>query len=108
MLGGVIGVFFDREAGGDYNNAFLDAVWNQGGLSADPVKIPVASFLYGVDMTHYWNYDGSLTTPPCTEGIKWTIIKDVQPISSTQLEWFTALWAGDTQFAGGLGNFRAV
>ena len=105
MLGGVIGVFFDVEEGGDYPNAFLDAVWNEAGTD---VKIPVASFLAGVDMTEYWNYNGSLTTPPCTEGIKWTVIKDVQPISRAQLEKFTSLWADDTTFAEGKGNNRVV
>ena len=42
-------------------------------------------FLQNVDFSSYWNYDGSLTTPPCEEGIKWTIIKDVQPLSNSQL-----------------------
>ena len=42
-------------------------------------------FLSTVDMTDYWSYDGSLTVPPCTEGIKWSVIKSVQPISEAQL-----------------------
>ena len=38
-----------------------------------------------IEQLPYWNYDGSLTTPPCEEGIKWTIINDVQPLSNSQL-----------------------
>ena len=59
-------------------------------------------------MRKYWAYDGSLTTPPCTEGIKWSVIEEVQKISSQQLEDFTKHFAGDMNFAGGNGNNRAV
>ena len=40
-------------------------------------------------MTRYWTFKGSLTTPPCTEGLRWTVLKQVQPISADQLKWFT-------------------
>lgn len=105
MFGGVIGIFFDVEEGGDYPNPLLDALWNEEGLE---VNIPLASFLAGVDMTEYWNYNGSLTTPPCTEGIKWTVVKEVQPITTAQLAKFTELWSGDATFAEGKGNNRNV
>lgn len=108
MLGGVLGIFFDVEEGGDYPNPLLEALWDDREEVEDEVKIPLASFLAGVDMTEYWNYNGSLTTPPCTEGIKWTVIKEVQPISTAQLEKFTALWSGATDFAEGKGNNRLV
>lgn len=34
--------------------------------------------LMGENLIDFWRYEGSLTTPPCTEGIIWTIFK--QPI----------------------------
>lgn len=61
-----------------------------------------------VDTEAFWSFDGSLTTPPCTEGIKWTVLKQIQSISPTQLARFTSQWAGDNTFAGGNGNNRAV
>ncbi|XP_042497226.1 alpha carbonic anhydrase 7-like isoform X1 [Macadamia integrifolia] len=34
----------------------------------------------------YYRYVGSLTTPPCTEGVNWTIIKRVRTISAAQVK----------------------
>ena len=32
--------------------------------------------LIGENLRDFWRYEGSLTTPPCTEGIIWTLFKD--------------------------------
>lgn len=32
----------------------------------------------------YWTYEGSLTTPPCDEGLRWFVSKDVQTVSRAQ------------------------
>ena len=103
QLGGVIGIFFDRSAG-NYDNDFLTALWAEG----ENVDINVSSFFASVDFSRYWNYPGSLTTPPCTQGIKWTVIEDVQPISDAQLKKFTDMWAGNEAWSEGKGNNRVV
>ena len=39
----------------------------------------------------YYRFDGSLTTPPCTEGVRWFVMKQAVTISKAQVEAFTHL-----------------
>ncbi|WVZ92541.1 hypothetical protein U9M48_038593 [Paspalum notatum var. saurae] len=34
----------------------------------------------------YYRYMGSLTTPPCTEGVVWTVCDKVRPVQKSQIE----------------------
>lgn len=37
------------------------------------------------DTFHYYTYEGSLTTPPCTENVKWFVLHDTVKLSKTQV-----------------------
>jgi len=36
----------------------------------------------------YYRFNGSLTTPPCTEGVRWLVMKKPVTLSATQIETF--------------------
>lgn len=38
----------------------------------------------------YYRFSGSLTTPPCTEGVRWLVLKEASTISKEQVDQFAA------------------
>jgi len=40
----------------------------------------------------YWTYIGSLSTPPCTEGVRWFVLEDDMTLSRDQLKAFATLF----------------
>ena len=76
-------------------NAILAQLWphlpKAAGASqkvSDPVN---AGGLLPADQG-YWTYMGSLTTPPCTEGVRWFVFEDELTISRDQLRAYTSLF----------------
>jgi carbonic anhydrase len=45
----------------------------------------------------YWTYMGSLTTPPCTEGVRWFVLEQPLSVSREQLRTFSALYKINTR-----------
>jgi carbonic anhydrase len=40
----------------------------------------------------YWTFMGSLTTPPCTEGVRWFVMEEVLSLSREQVRQFSAMF----------------
>jgi carbonic anhydrase len=45
----------------------------------------------------YWRYNGSLTTPPCSEGVKWLVMSTPVELSEAQIAAFTSLYKDDAR-----------
>lgn len=45
----------------------------------------------------YWTYTGSLTEPPCTEGVQWYVLQNPVSLSREQLNAFAALFKRNTR-----------
>ncbi|WP_067857031.1 carbonic anhydrase [Nocardia shimofusensis] len=52
--------------------------------------VDLRTFLPG-DLTQF-RYTGSLTTPPCTEGVAWTVLRDPVTVGADEVDRFRALF----------------
>ena len=83
----VVSVMFDE---GKENSA-VGAAWGQmpksaGGKNALPNKVAATGILPAD--RDYYRYNGSLTTPPCSEGVRWIVMKKPLTVSKQQIETF--------------------
>lgn len=59
--------------------------------AAIPLKQQDLASAFLPDNLEYYRFNGSLTTPPCTEGVRWIVLKDIQQASKQQIEAFSKL-----------------
>ena len=84
----VVAVMFDQGA----ENSELNKLWATMPEKADQTAKIVTQMdlnaLLPADKT-YWRFSGSLTTPPCSEGVTWIVLKHPLTLSSAQLAKFS-------------------
>lgn len=91
----VIGVMFTEGKA----NPFLEQIWSYiptevGKQKAlDKVKVNAINLL--PEKKDYYRYNGSLTIPPCSEGLRWIVMKTPLTVSAEQLEQFKAVMHHD-------------
>ena len=86
---------------GSTPSPLLDALWKN--LPAEKEKVAeVSSVSINVNdllpsSTGYYTFPGSLTTPPCTEGVTWYVLKTPVSLSKAQLDVFAKLYKHDNR-----------
>jgi carbonic anhydrase len=81
----VVAVMFEEGA----PNRSLESLWKDLPASAGARHAVASSFaaasVYPGDLA-YWRFDGSLTTPPCSEGVKWFVLRTPVSASREQID----------------------
>jgi carbonic anhydrase len=74
-------------------NAFLAQFWGQ--IPAEEGTVSLDGTVNAADLlpmdSPYYAYSGSLTTPPCTEGVNWFVLQQRGQASQEQIDAFTAI-----------------
>ena len=93
----VVAVLLDRGS----ENAMVETLWQHlpgkrelesspNGVSIDPAEL--------IPPNHsYFTYIGSLTTPPCSEGVRWLVLKSPQTLSKQEIATFAAHYPNDAR-----------
>lgn len=83
----VVAVMYEEGAA----NQLLTAVWSampaKEGKAALPGGLSAAGLLPA--STDYYRFNGSLTTPPCSEGVMWLVVKRPATVSKAQIDQFS-------------------
>ena len=87
----VVAVMLERGA----DHPLLQAVWSnlpleQGEEQLAPRPLDPAQLLPAD--RRYYSYMGSLTTPPCSEGVLWLVMQQPVPVSAQQIDIFARLY----------------
>jgi carbonic anhydrase len=76
--------------------------------TSKPLDTPIADLEIMPEGRAHYRYSGSLTTPPCTEGVLWLVVKEVGSVSREQVEQFVELIGEDARGPQPLNGRRVV
>jgi carbonic anhydrase len=92
----VIGVLIKK----GQHNAVLDRIWNvmpmQAGKKVEKPEMSINPEALLPAGRGYYHYVGSLTTPPCSEGVRWFVLREPIEASPEQIAEFAGLFHGHT------------
>ncbi|PKO35236.1 MAG: carbonic anhydrase [Betaproteobacteria bacterium HGW-Betaproteobacteria-7] len=82
-------------------NPFIQTLWNnlplEKGLEVAPPAATIDLDALLPTSRNYYAYMGSLTTPPCTEGVLWLVMKQPIQVSQQQVDIFSRLYRNNAR-----------
>jgi len=88
----VVGVLFNKGK----DNEFLKQIWSnlplESGMKTESAKTIFAANMLP-EIKSYYHYTGSLTTPPCSEGVNWNVMTTTVEASEAQIDAFTSIFS---------------
>ncbi len=80
-------------------NPLIETLWGLAPKAPGPEKIAANLQINAADLLpsrqSYFTFPGSLTTPPCTEGVRWLVLETPLAISNKQVETFAKIYPYD-------------
>ncbi|MEY4752363.1 MAG: hypothetical protein RJA44_38 [Pseudomonadota bacterium] len=94
---GVVAVLFDRGALNAAFNPVFEHIPAKAGetLTVEDLSLDLAALL--PSDKHYYSFEGSLTTPPCSEGVNWMVLKNPVKLSAAQIQAFRKLYSSNAR-----------
>ncbi len=93
----VVAVLMERGA----ENPFIQTLWNNMPLEknapVEPPDLDINPLSFLPASRNYYTYMGSLTTPPCTEGVLWLVMKQPVQVSPEQIAIFSRLYKNNAR-----------
>lgn len=82
-------------------NRFIQTLWNNLPLEKNVVVSPpgvvIDPSVFLPAVRGYYTYMGSLTTPPCTEGVLWLVLKQPVQVSQEQIDIFSRFYINNAR-----------
>lgn len=94
----VMGVLLEEGAANPAFQSILDNVSATAATHKKDTGIVInPKSLLPKDISHFYTYAGSLTTPPCSEGVSWYVLAKPVTVSAGQISQLEALYADNAR-----------
>jgi carbonic anhydrase len=86
----VIGILFETGQASSFFSPFMSTLPTAEDQTVKTSATYTVKDVFPANLGHY-QYDGSLTTPPCSKGVNWIVLRETTTASAAQLAQFKAI-----------------
>jgi len=62
------------------------------------VQLDLDTMISGLNISYYWDYTGSITTPDCEENVRWLVLRDAIEVTTAQIGEMKTISGLDSSF----------